>query len=101
MNPTSPLVYGAPVFIALILLEITYSRSHNNKNLYDFKDLGASAFFGIATAIIDPLVKTVSLILVFHYTYEFFNPIVEGVRTNIMGWKSFGYAGGYGLFVSF
>lgn len=92
MNFASPLVYGAPVFIALILLEIAYSRSHNNKKLYDFKDLGASAFFGIATAIIDPLVKMVSLILVFHYTYEFFNPEIDGIRTNIMGWESFGYA---------
>ena len=72
MNFANPLVYGAPIFIALILLEIAYSRTHNNKKLYDFKDLGASAFFGIVTAIIDPLIKTVSLILVFHYTYEFY-----------------------------
>jgi len=92
MNFANPLVYAAPCFIALILLEISYSRTHNNKSLYNWKDLGASLTFGIATAIIDPLIKTFSLVMVFHYTYEFFNPLVDGIRMNIMGWESFGYA---------
>ena len=92
MNFANPLVYAAPCFIALIILEITYSRSHNNKNLYNWKDFGTSLTFGLATAVIDPLIKTVSLVMVFYYTYEFFNPIVDGVRMNIMGWESFSYA---------
>jgi len=92
MTFSDPLVYAAPCFIALILLEISYSRRHNNKKLYNWKDLGASLTFGIATAIIDPLIKTFSLVMVFHYTYEFFNPLIDGVRMNIMGWESFGYA---------
>lgn len=92
MNFANPLVYAAPLFVALILLELSYSRTHHNKSLYDFKDLGASLTFGIATAIIDPLIKTFSLVMVFHFTYEFFNPTIDGVRMNIMGWESFGYA---------
>jgi len=46
MDFTNPLVYGVPCFLALILLELTYSRSHDHghkhKDLYDNKDLKAS-----------------------------------------------------------
>jgi sterol desaturase/sphingolipid hydroxylase (fatty acid hydroxylase superfamily) len=47
---------------------------------------------GIGSAVIAALIKTVSVILIFNFVYEFFNPVIEGVRTNIMGWQSFGYA---------
>ena len=92
MNFTNPLVYGVPCFLALILLEYTYSKSHHNKKLYNLKDLGASLFMGVGSAIIAPLIKTISAIVIFNVVYEFFNPEIEGIRTNIMGWESFGYA---------
>ena len=96
MDFTNPLVYGVPCFLALILLELTYSRSHDHshqhKNLYNIKDLKASLFMGIGSTIIAPLIKTISAIVIFTFIYETFNPIVDGVRTNIMGWESFGYA---------
>ncbi len=96
MDFTNPLVYGVPCFLALILLELTYSRSHDHshqhKNLYNIKDLKASLFMGIGSTIIAPLIKTISAIVIFTFIYETFNPLVAGVRTNIMGWESFGYA---------
>ncbi|WP_276166902.1 sterol desaturase family protein [Zobellia alginiliquefaciens] len=92
MDLTNPLVYGVPCFIAFILLEITYSHTHGDKDLYVWKDFMASGAMGIGSAILGPLIKITVLITVFTYTYEFFNPIVDGVRTNIMGYESFGYA---------
>lgn len=91
MNFTNPLVYGVPCFLGLILVELTYSKTHNKKELYDWKDLGSSLFMGIGSAIIAPLIKTISAIIIFNFVYEVFNPIVDGIRTNILGWESFGY----------
>jgi sterol desaturase/sphingolipid hydroxylase (fatty acid hydroxylase superfamily) len=92
MDFTNPLVYGAPAFIAFILLELTYSKTHGDDDLYDWKDFAASSAMGIGSAIIGPLLKVILLIVLFEYAYELFNPMVDGVRTNIMGYKSFGYA---------
>lgn len=92
MDFTNPLVYGVPLFLALILLELTYSKHTNNKDLYKWKDLSASLAIGVGSAVIAALIKTVSAILIFNVAYELFNPMVDGVRRNIFGWESFGYA---------
>lgn len=92
MDFTNPLVYGVPFFLALILLELTYCKHTNNKNLYKWKDLSASLAIGVGSAVIAALIKTVSAILIFSVAYELFNPLVDGVRRNIFGWESFGYA---------
>jgi len=92
MDFTNPLVYGVPCFLALILLELTYSKTHDHDKLYEWKDLGSSLFMGVGTAFIAPLLKTISAIAIFTLVYELFNPEVNGVRTNIMGYESFGYA---------
>jgi len=92
MDFTNPLVYGVPCFLALILLELSYSKTHNKKKLYEWKDLGASLFMGVGSAIIAPLIKTISAIVIFSFVFEIFNPEINGVRTNIMGWESFEYA---------
>lgn len=94
MDLTNPYIYGVPAFLAFILLEITYSHTHGDKDLYVWKDLMASGVMGIGSAIISPLIKVVVLIVVFNFTYELFNPIVAGTvdtRMNIMGYTSFGY----------
>jgi sterol desaturase/sphingolipid hydroxylase (fatty acid hydroxylase superfamily) len=52
----------------------------------------ASLGMGIGSAILAPLIKTISAIVIFNLVYELFNPLVDGVRMNIMGWESFGYA---------
>ena len=88
MDFTNPLVYGVPVFIAFILLELTYSKTHDHEHhheLYNWKDLAASGFMGIGSAILGPLFKVAFAILLFEGTYELFNPVVDGVRTNIIG----------------
>lgn len=92
MDFTNPLVYGVPCFLGLILLELTYSKTHKKKELYDWKDLASSLTMGIGSAVMAPLIKTISAIVIFNYVYEVFNPVVDGVRMNIMGWESFGYA---------
>ncbi len=94
MNFTNPLVYGVPCFLGLILVELTYSK-HNKKDkkeLYNWKDLASSLTMGVGSAVLAPLTKTIAAIVLFNYVYEVFNPEIEGIRTNIMGWKSFGYA---------
>lgn len=94
MDLTNPLIYGVPAFIAFILLEITYSHTHGDKDLYVWKDFFASGAMGIGSAILGPLIKVTVLIVVFNFTYELFNPIVDvatGARRNIMGYNSFGY----------
>lgn len=93
MDFTNPLIYGVPCFLGLILVELTYSKSHDeHKDLYEWKDLRSSFLMGLGSAILSPLAKTISAIVVFSFVYEIFNPEVNGVRTNIMGWESFDYA---------
>ena len=92
MDFTNPLVYGVPCFLGFIALELTYSKVFHDKQLYKWKDLKASLLLGIGSAFIGALIKVVSIIFVFNFVYEIFNPLVDGVRTNIFGWKSFGYA---------
>jgi sterol desaturase/sphingolipid hydroxylase (fatty acid hydroxylase superfamily) len=92
MTFTNPLVYGVPCFLALILLELTYSKSHDHKELYHRKDLISSLKIGVGSSVLAALLKTVSAILLFNFVYEIFNPMVDNVRQNIFGWKSFGYA---------
>lgn len=95
MEFIGPLTYAVPCFLAFILLELTYSKSHDHEghhDLYDWKDLAASFSVGFGSALLTPLVKLIGSIIIFGSVYELFNPYVEGVRTNIMGWQSFGYA---------
>lgn len=92
MELTNPLFYGGFAFIGFILLELVYSKTHDNDELYEWKDLFASGAMGIGSAIIAPLVKLVFAVVLFKFTYEFFNPIVDGVPTNILGYQSFGWA---------
>lgn len=92
MDFTNPLIYGVPCFLGLILVELTYSKHHDNDELYHWKDLGASLTMGMGSTLIAPLIKTVTVILLFNWIYDIFNPVVDGVRTNIFGWESFGYA---------
>ena len=95
MDFTNPLVYGVPCFLGLILVELAYSKHHKkeeNKKLYKWKDLTASLIMGIGSAILAPLTKTIAAIVLFNFVYDIFNPLVNGVPTNIMGYESFGYA---------
>ncbi|WP_282165158.1 sterol desaturase family protein [Cellulophaga baltica] len=92
MELTNPLVYGAPCFIIFILLELTYSKNHDeHRDLYDWKDLFASGFMGVGSAILAALLKVVSAIVIFTYVFELFNPEVNGKNINILGYESFNY----------
>ena len=91
MDITNPLVYGVPCFLGFIALELSYSKAFDNKNLYKRKDFISSLSLGIGSAFLGALLKTVSVMLIFNFAYEVFNPLVDGVRTNIMGWESFSY----------
>jgi sterol desaturase/sphingolipid hydroxylase (fatty acid hydroxylase superfamily) len=92
MNLTNPLVWGTPVFIALVLAELAYSKTHDNKGLYSWKDLFASTSMGLGAVLLTPVLKIISATAIFYGVYELFNPEVNGVRMNIMGYQSFGWA---------
>ncbi|MDB9723273.1 sterol desaturase family protein [Polaribacter sp.] len=95
MDFTNPLIYGVPCFLGLILVELAYSKHHKKsekKALYKWKDFAASMTMGFGSAILAPLTKTIAAIVLFNFVYEFFNPLVDGIRMNIMGYESFGYA---------
>ncbi len=92
MELTNPLVWGTPCFIALVLLELAYSKSHDDKDLYEWKDLFTSSSMGLGAVILAPLLKIISAATIFYLVYEIFNPEVNGVRMNIMGYQSFGWA---------
>jgi sterol desaturase/sphingolipid hydroxylase (fatty acid hydroxylase superfamily) len=87
----NPLVWGVPCFIALVLLELVYSKSHDNDKLYDWKDLFASGTMGLVAVLITPFIKIVSSATIFYLVYELFNPEVNGIRMNILGYESFGW----------
>ena len=88
----NPLVWGVPCFIALVLLELVYSKSHDNDELYDWKDLFASGTMGLVAVLITPFIKIVSSATIFYLVYELCNPEVDGIRMNILGYESFGWA---------
>ncbi|MCC5943322.1 MAG: sterol desaturase family protein [Bernardetiaceae bacterium] len=92
MDLTNPLVYGIPAFIAFALLELTYSKFFEKNNIYEWKDFAASAFMGLGAVLLAPLLKVVSAAVIFEFVYEVFNPEVDGVRTHILGYASFGWA---------
>ena len=92
MDLTNPLVYGVPVFIAFILLELTYSKTHGDDHLYNWKDLAASGFMGLGSALLGPLFKVLFAIVLFESVYELCNPLIDGVRQNFLGYQSFSYA---------
>ncbi len=91
MDFSNPLAYGVPCFIALILLEIAYSRHNNKKDLYVWKDLMTSGSLGVGTAILSPLLQVVFMIVLFEGVYSIFNPVINGENINIFGYESFGY----------
>lgn len=92
MDFTNPLVYGVPVFIAFILFELTYSKTHGDDHLYEWKDLAASGFMGVGSALLGPLFKVIFAIVLFEGVYELCNPLVGDVRQNFLGFESLGYA---------
>lgn len=92
MDFINPLVFGVPCFVALILLELAYSKTHGKEGLYKWKDLFASSAMGLGAVVLTPFIKVFSAAFIFTIVYEFFNPEINGVRTNIMGYESFGFA---------
>lgn len=92
MEFTNPLVYGVPCFVALILLELVYSKTHDNHELYEWKDLFSSSFMGLGAVILAPLIKVISAAVIFEFVYELCNPLVNGVHMNILGYESFGWS---------
>jgi len=92
MEFTNPIVWGAPFFIALIIIEYVYSKTHDNKDFYNWKDLFTSSSMGVGAVLLTPVIKIISAATVFYIVYEIFNPELNGLRVNIMGYSSFGWA---------
>ncbi|HMC01183.1 MAG TPA: sterol desaturase family protein [Flavobacteriaceae bacterium] len=87
-----PLFWAAPLLISLLVAEFIYSKVKGHKHIYNLKDFIASSLMGFGAMILNPLVKLFISALLFYVAYELFNPIVNGVRTNILGYASFSWA---------
>lgn len=87
---TELMLYGGPMFIILLLLEVAFSLKYEPE-LYKWKDLAASGTMGVGAAILAGGAKVWSL-AIFAVAYILFNPMDEmGIRHNIMGgWETFG-----------
>lgn len=92
MEMINPLSLAAPILIGLLIFELVFSKVKKHKNIYKWKDFIASSLMGFGAMILSPLVKFAVSGTLFYFVYEFFNPIADGVRTNIIGYKSFGWA---------
>ena len=92
MNISNPLIYAAPAFIGLILLEASVSELFGDKKLYKAKDFSSSLFIGIGTLVLSTVAKVTVVSLLFMSVYHYFNPLIDGVRMNVLGYQSFGYA---------
>ncbi|NND31895.1 MAG: sterol desaturase family protein [Saprospiraceae bacterium] len=80
---------GGACFVTLIIVEIIFSLRYD-RELYEWKDLAASSSLGIGSALIAIFTKAVTLGF-FFLVYNFFNPEVNGVHTNILGYAAFGW----------
>ena len=91
MDIINPLVYGVPCFLILIAVELLHSKKHKNgdPNLYQFKDMFTSMGMGLGAVILAPLIKVISAAAIFTVIFNLFNPLVDGVRVNILGYESF------------
>ncbi len=84
---------GVPCFIAFLLLELAYSKTHDHSHLYEWKDLAASSFLGTRGSTDCPFDQSGLLRLSFQFSVRgLCNPLVNGERTNILGYPSFGWA---------
>jgi len=93
----SPLTWGVPCFVVCVLIELAYSKTHDNKSLYNWKDLTTSSAMGLGAGFLATLLKFVSGAAIFYAVFEIFNPEINGVRTNIMGYETFGWGIGVWL----
>ncbi len=82
--------YGVIAFVVLIAGEITLSLKYDPE-LYQWKDLGASASMGAGSIVVAIVAKVISFAL-FIGVYNIFNHDINGIRTNIFGWQSFSMA---------
>ena len=82
MDLINPLIWGTPIFVALVLIELAYSKTHHHEKLYSWKDLLASSSMGLGTVLLTPVFKVVSAMAIFYGVYELFNPEINGIRMN-------------------
>lgn len=83
---TNPLVYGVPVFVALIAIELYLSIKHE-RHLYEWKDLGASVSVGIGASILAVFTKAAAIAMLFFF-FELFKPL----RVWLFDYEHFGWA---------
>lgn len=89
---TNPVILAAPIFFICVLLEILYSKNQGHSNVYNLEDSLMNGLFTVGIILLEFLLKFISAGALFYLVYNLFNPEVEGVRTNIMGYESFGWA---------
>ena len=87
----NPLFLTAPLIIGLIVFELIYTYIIGHKSIYKLKDFIASTFMGLGTLFITTFIKFASPAVIFYFIYESFNPHINGVAHNFLGYESFGW----------
>lgn len=88
----NPITWASPALLALIAIEWIYSRYKGHKKLYELKDFLTSSAMSIGVLILNTLLKFISAAAIFYAVYELCNSEVNGIRTNVFGYQSFGWA---------
>lgn len=87
------LTWGGPIFIGLIVMEIVFTLIYD-RDVYKWKDFAASTFMGLGASALQILFAKAMTLGFLILIYNIFNPEVDGVATNLMGYKAFGWSWG-------
>ena len=85
------MLWAAPFLLAMLIFELVYSRKKGHKNIYSRKDFISSISMFIGASILNPIAKLVYSVALLYFIYDIFNPELNNVRTNILGYESFGW----------
>ena len=88
---SNPVILAAPIFFICVILEIAYSKVKGHTNVYNVNDSLMNGLFTLGIVFLEYSLKFISAGALFYLVYNFFNPEISGVRTNIMGYESFGW----------
>ncbi len=86
-----PMLWAAPILLALLIFEIIYSRKKGHHDIYNRKDFISSISMFIGASILNPIAKLIYSVALLYFIYEIFNTEINDVRTNFMGHTSFGW----------
>lgn len=88
---TNIVFVAIPFFFAFMIVEFIYSRWKGHSNKYSLNDFLVNVFMTLGVLVMELTLKFAAAGTFFYLSYNFFNPEIDGVRTNILGYQSFGW----------